>query len=255
MKTVLIKGHSNHDLDALLYVPVERLPAPGVLFLHGWGGSQDRFRSAATRLAEIGFICLTLDLAGHGKTESLRPGVTPEQNLEDAVAAYDKLHREPGIDTRFTCVVGFSYGGFLAVLLSELRPIEWLALRSPALYRDSDLKEPKHLIERAGLMEFRHSVVTETENRALEAASKFEGSVLLIESEHDALIPPRQIQNFADAFHSVESIRRLMIPGADHGLSQQAWRDTAAQMLVDWLTDRRNVSAGDRHQVSSLGRK
>jgi uncharacterized protein len=247
MNAILISGHSDHQLEATLYRAKGGVSAPAVLFLHGWGSSQDRFRNPAMRLSELGFTCLTLDLAGHGKTEHLRHGVTAEQNLEDAIAGYEALRSERDIERDEIGVVGSSWGGFLAVLLADVRPVRWLALRSPALYRDSDLNVPKHALDRTGLMEFRYSVVTEKENRALAAASNFTGSVLLIESEHDVVIPPRQILNYANAFRQVASIRRLVIPDADHGLSQQSWRDAASQMLVDWLASRSSTSDSLKH--------
>jgi uncharacterized protein len=253
MKTILVSGHCGHLLEATLYraggseSANSKMPRQGILFLHGWGSSQDRFRNPATRLAALGFTCLTLDLGGHGKTEHLRHGVTGEQNLEDAKAAYEALSVQPQVAPDEIGVVGSSWGGFLAVLLADVRPVRWLALRSPALYRDSDFNVPKHALDRDGLMEFRHSVVTGKENRALAAASNFTGSVLLIESEHDVVIPPRQILNYANAFRQVASIRRLVIPGADHGLSQQSWRDAVSQMLVDWLMSRNTEAETVQH--------
>src|SRR5690606_10856623 len=38
---------------------------PGVLFVHGWGGSQDHDLGRARRAAGIGCVCLTFDLRGH----------------------------------------------------------------------------------------------------------------------------------------------------------------------------------------------
>ena len=39
--------------------------------------------------------------------------------------------------------VGSSYGGYLAAILTTLRPVRWLALRVPALYQDEGWDVPK----------------------------------------------------------------------------------------------------------------
>ena len=38
---------------------------PGVLFVHGWGGSQERDLERAKGIAGLGCVCLTFDLRGH----------------------------------------------------------------------------------------------------------------------------------------------------------------------------------------------
>src|SRR5829696_601604 len=45
---------------------------PGVLFVHGWGGSQRQYITRAREIAQLGCVCLTFDLRGHGGTEEQR---------------------------------------------------------------------------------------------------------------------------------------------------------------------------------------
>src|SRR3954468_23271400 len=109
---------------------------PGVLFVHGWGGSQENYLARARQIAALGCVCLTFNLRGHAETEPQHETVTREENLRDLVAAYDVLARQPLIDKEAIAVVGSSYGGYLAAILTALRPVRWLALRVPALYKD-----------------------------------------------------------------------------------------------------------------------
>src|SRR6476661_4146918 len=129
-----------HCIAATLIIPDSRMP--GVLFLHGWGGSQAQSASRAREIAALGCACLTIDMRGHAKTVREQATVTREDNLHDALAAYDTLAGEPAVDDRCIAVVGSSYGGYLATLLTTLRPVKWLALRAPALYKDSEWNEP-----------------------------------------------------------------------------------------------------------------
>ena len=87
---------------------------PGVLFVHGWGGSQQQYVARAREVAALGCICLTFDLRGHARTVEQQKTVTREQNLRDVIAAYDALVRQRGVDASSIAVVGSSYGGYLA---------------------------------------------------------------------------------------------------------------------------------------------
>jgi pimeloyl-ACP methyl ester carboxylesterase len=94
-------------------------------------------RGAGARSGALGCICLTFDLRGHARTVEQQKTVTREQNLHDVIAAYDALVRQRGVDRSSIAVVGSSYGGYLAAILSAHRPVRWLVLRVPALYKDS----------------------------------------------------------------------------------------------------------------------
>src|ERR687889_2019810 len=71
---------------------------PGVLFVHGWGGSQEQYLARARDIAALGCVCLTFDLRGHARTEPQNETVTREDSLRDVVAAYDVLASQPAVD-------------------------------------------------------------------------------------------------------------------------------------------------------------
>src|ERR1700712_3707934 len=105
---------------------------PGVLFVHGWGGSQERDLERAKGIAGLGCVCLTFDLRGHtGGTGLSLSRVTREDNLRDLLAAYDRLLSHPALDTSAIAVVGTSYGGYLASTLPSLPPGGLVGLRVP----------------------------------------------------------------------------------------------------------------------------
>jgi len=210
---------------------------PGFLFVHGWSGSQEQYLARAREIAALGCVCLTFDLRGHARTDAQYETVTREDNLRDVIAAYDVLARQPAVDPAAIAVVGSSYGGYLAAILSSLRPVRWLALRVPALYKDEDWTVPKRQLNRDELATFRRETVHAAENRALRACAAFEGDVLIVESERDDIVPHPVITNYRTAFEKAHSLTYRVIEGADHGISEEPWQQAYTSLLVNWAAE------------------
>ena len=214
------------------------LQIPGVLFVHGWGGSQEQYRARARQIATLGCVCLTFDLRGHAGTKPQQETVSRENNLRDVLAAYDVLSSHRAVDSSAIAVVGSSYGGYLASILTSLRPVKWLALRVPALYMDSGWELPKQQLRKEqDLDAYRQSLVPAKENRALRACAAFEGDVLVVESELDNVVPHAVISNYVEAFIQPRSLTYRVIKGADHGLSDEAGQRAYTSLLVNWFTE------------------
>jgi uncharacterized protein len=223
-------------IGATIVAPQSLLP--GILFVHGWGGSQERYLARAREIAELGCVCLTFDLTGHAATRPRFETVTRENNLQDALAAYDLLVAQPNVDPGQIAVVGSSYGGYLAALLTAQRPVQWLALRVPALYDDSGWEIPKlRLRKEQDLDAYRQTIVPARENRALLACSRFTGDVLLVQSEVDHLIPPAVISNYREASVNARSLTYRLLAGADHGLTEEPMRQAYTTLLFNWLRE------------------
>src|SRR4051812_28488218 len=210
---------------------------PGVLLVHGWDGSQGEYLERAREIAALGCVCLTFDLRGHVRHRADRESVTREDNLCDVLAAYDALACRPEVDRQAIAVVGSSYGGYLGAILTTLRPVQWLALRVPALYHDDDWEVPKNSLPRDRLAQLRRRRVEPGESRALGACSTFRGDVLIVESENDSVVPHPGIESYMNACAQGRSVTYRVISGADHGLSEKAWQQTYTSMLVSWLTE------------------
>src|SRR3954464_2200552 len=210
---------------------------PGVLFVHGWGGNQQHYLARARQIAALGCVCLTFNLRGHGDTEPQHETVTREDNLRDLLAAYDVLARQPLVDRTSIAVVGSSYGAYLAAILTELRPVRRLALRVPALYKDEDWALPKQQLKKYGLAAYRRLPIKPDENRGPGGCGAFRGDVLIVESEHDDIIPHPVIANYMAAFEKAHSLTYRVIEGADHGLSKEPWQEAFTTLLINWATE------------------
>jgi pimeloyl-ACP methyl ester carboxylesterase len=223
-------------LSATFVTPATLLP--GVLFVHGWGGSQEQYLSRAREIAAQGCVCLTFNLRGHVETRPLFETVSRESNLRDVLAAYDLLAARRHVDPAAIAVVGSSYGGYLGAILTTLRPVKWLALRAPALYVDSEWATPKLQLQQAqDLKSYRLRPVAAADNKALSACRAFDGDVLLIESQHDHIVPQAVLSSYREACTQARSLTYRCIDGADHGLTGEACQRAYTTLLVTWLSE------------------
>lgn len=212
--------------------------APGVLFVHGWGGNQDHYLEEARAIAALGCVCLTFNLRGHAKTEAQHETVTREDNLRDVMAAYDLLAGREGVDKGCLALVGSSYGAYLGALLIYMRPLRLLAMQAPALYKDDDWEKPKRKLHvDPDFAAYRRLTLRAEENRALGACAQFLGDALVVESEHDEIIPHPAVANYIAALANAHSLTYRMIEGADHALSEHGWQRAYTELLVNWLSE------------------
>jgi hypothetical protein len=225
----------NERIAGTFLTPGDKVP--GILFVHGWGGSQQRDLGRAKGIAGLGCVCLTFDLRGHERTHVQQTRISRGHSLADICAAYDHLASHPNIDPGAIAVIGSSYGGYLSTFLTSLRPVKWLALRVPALYWDEDWDLPKHSLDRAKLAIYRRSRLTPRDNRALAACAEFRGDVLIVESEHDDFVPHATIMSYRSAFENAHSLTHRTLDGADHGLTRDSCQEAYTSILTAWISE------------------
>jgi len=199
----------------------------GILFIHGAGSDQTGYRSRAEAASErLGASCLTFDLGGHGESKGDAQTLSPQDHLQDCLAAFDALLGSEEINLDRLGVCGASYGGFLASLLTARRRVGSLLLRAPGLYPDRDLDRAHATIRSSAQM-------PET-SAALRALLAFDAPVLILESEHDEAIGHDVIETYLRACRHP---RHDVLRGARHQLTDPTSRAVYVETIVEWFGD------------------
>ena len=73
---------------------------------------------------------------------------------------------------------------------------------------------------------------------------KFRGDVLLVESQHDTIVPSSVTANYRTAFGQARSLTFRVIEGADHALSDPDSQNQYTSLLTNWATEVISKSRG-----------
>jgi uncharacterized protein len=200
---------------------------PGLIFVHGLGGSQQGYvRRAGVLAGEVPVISLSFDLSGHGDSAADLEALTPRDHLDELVAAYDLLVEQSGVNADRIGVCGVSYGAYLAVLLSSLRPVTSLLLRAPALYGDHELDE--------SLRRGRSTSSEAPANLFLTTLHEYCGQVSVVASGEDEVVSPETLDRY---LAHIRYNTLVTIPGAGHVLDTPEHRAVFLKAIVDWARD------------------
>jgi len=108
-----------HKLDGDLYLPEGLATSDiraGVVLCHGYTGVKDLYLPDNARvLCEAGYIVLTFDYKGWGKSEGTRDRLAPYSRVADVQAAITFLGAQPQVDEDAIGIYGTSYGGSTVV--------------------------------------------------------------------------------------------------------------------------------------------
>ncbi len=227
----------SEKMAGLLYVPdhKEDKKFPSVVIFHGRGSSKKRYQDRAQALAEKGFLTLVFDFRGCGESDGNFSEQTIAMGFEDAVAGYDFLKNNPLCDQNRVGVLGGSFGGYQAALLSGKYPIKSLILAAPAIYQDEwwDIVPETMSPERKGLYRQQGGF---DETKSMEAIVKYPDQILIIEHEKDEIIPQRVTEAYYKNALSAKSKERNVIPDAPHALHDQKYLVQSIKLVTEWFT-------------------
>lgn len=229
----------NENLAATLIYPEKKFKGllPALIFVHGWESNQQGNIKRAKEISKLGFICLTLDLRGHGKSDGSIEQYSRKDHLEDIKTAYEYLSNLNEVNSNETGIIGSSYGGYLSALSSNYLKFKWLVLRVPALYFDDNFNTPSAQLIKQDKNAFTTSGLTSEKSLALKGVANFSGKILIIESEKDKVIPHKVIENYLEVVEDEQRLTYLVMKGAKHSLETEMQEKEYIDIMRMWLSE------------------
>jgi uncharacterized protein len=176
---------------------------PAILFIPGWDpGNFDEmaFDAVAEYCADRSkCVAMVMTYRGQG-SEGNSLELTRADFLEDILASYDYLAGLPGVDQKNIFAVGESFGGHMASILTTKRPVAKLVLRAPSDFPSDGFADEPHIHKAGGATRTWKSLPHMSQDSfALDAVSRFPGSILIVASKNDETIPFQTTLNYREA--------------------------------------------------------
>ncbi len=111
------KIRGEYELDATLYIPDGSRQFPGILLCHGFLSAKEEYGDLPEHLAAKGYLTMTYDFRGHGKSQGDRGYFTATSHLDDTVRALKILLAQVKVIPEKIAVIGHSLGSVAATRL------------------------------------------------------------------------------------------------------------------------------------------
>lgn len=197
-----------HNMEATLYTPDGPGPFPSVIVFHTSQGLIEHDRSYCAGLAREGFICIVpAFLRAYGIKQDLKEATfTTERDalLADFGQIIDELNRHPKARPGAIGAVGFSNGGWFAVLLAAQGKI-----KAGVAYYGALMGVGQPL----------------PRNPFLQAYTSASAPVLLLAGANDSTLgmePVRMLEKIIQNAHAPYEL--IVYPDAEHGFDRNSTR-------------------------------
>jgi hypothetical protein len=232
--------HGTERVPATLLLPARAQPVPAALLLHGLSSNKERMAQAVGRtLQSLGVASLAVDLPLHGERDGAREDI-PFRNplalvsawtaaVSEASAAIEWLAAQPEIDAGRIAVVGYSLGGFIALLTAADTPM----IRVVALAAAGDLPNSTP-----------YAALVRRAVDPLRAVHKLAGRpLLMLNGTNDRTTQPIQAERL---FALAEEPKQMIWYEGGHWPPQSAIDEAA-----EWTTERlRELSQGSGQRAT-----
>ncbi|MBI2029847.1 hypothetical protein HYT02_05505 [Candidatus Gottesmanbacteria bacterium] len=223
----------NKKIFVRLSQPNLRKKYPAILFIHGASSNLHSFDLLIDQLKNR-FICLTFDHLGCGQSAERFSDLTLKSRFEQAQFMLSYLLKIKNIFIDKIIIVSTSMGAHIASRLTESGKIGYRILRAPASYQ----KDYENVKMTSGWLPWDKS------NKqwpwkpsfALEAISKYNGNLLIVESEKDEIIPGEVINEYLKQAKKVKNKKLEVIKEAPHRISDKPqFNRKFLKIVVDFI--------------------
>ncbi len=224
-------------VDGVLFIPQNGKKNSGVIFLHGATSNYDSYILRGEQLLEKGIASLAISFRGHGGTsEGTLNTISANDNVYDAISAYDFFAKQASVDSNRIGICATSFSATLASDVSIERKVKSLIFRVPAAYTKEmmTMKMDKLLADENRIF----NQLAGLENTPIiQNISKFGGSLLVIASENDSLIPIRIPEMIISSATMTEKKELKIMKGVSHALKTPEQHQEFTDLLIKWFCE------------------
>ena len=255
METPVVFECKGQQLVGMLHLPEGRVRVPAALLLHGFGNTKSESHRMCVKLARAledhGIASLRFDYRGCGDSAGNFEDLTIRSQILDASEALRFLVRHKRINSRRLALIGMSMSGAIAahVLARDPRRIKTAALIAPVADGGGILDEfstPDAVasLAQTGIAEHWGNLVGVefirqfAEMKPLREIVKSKCPVLLVHGSGDETVPAEHSDLYERALQSGKrTVKKVIIPDADHTFSKLIWEQRFLKATVDWLSE------------------
>ena len=204
--------------------------APVIICCHGLFSSKhsDKFLEIAEAFTREGFAVARFDFAGCGESTGDIADTTVTSRLEDLEAVVRYI---AGLAGRYG-ILGSSLGGYVGLLHAAKNPVAALSVWSTPC----NLLSIGSNIPKADLQKLKGNFFIDARRYDLLRAVAGMQSVQVLHGASDEIVPAEQARLIYQALHDPKDF--LLLPGADHSISQFSSRQQAISASLAWFKKR-----------------
>lgn len=237
---------------------------PLVVMAHGHGGSRQEgggYKMVAEAMARRGIASIRMDFPGCGDSSESFVENNLSNMLLDLQAARAFAESEFNVDAERVGLLGYSMGGRLVALLSEIDPsYKVMVAWAPAVSDGSEREMVTTFGGAEAYAEFKQRATEEgsavyttmwgtelelgpewfrdiEQSRPQAALAKFAGPLLVVYGDADQAVAPEIAASAVSAAVNSSNADELMIPGAQHALGFYTNRPEIAAQVVNASAD------------------
>ncbi|WP_334333436.1 alpha/beta hydrolase family protein [Companilactobacillus sp. HBUAS59544] len=205
---------------------------PIAIVSHGLGGDYQELGAYARDLANYGYLVYAFDFPG-GSSNEQSTGLKQTQmslttEVSDLKVVKAALQKRTDVKKHQVLLVGGSQGGVVSAMMASQNPedIKGLALMYPAFSMSHDARKQystsNQIPATTDLMGFtvgRNYYRDLLKTDVTQAATKYNGPVLIVHGDEDEIVPIKYVGQAADNFSNAEMV---ILKEAGHGFEGKA---------------------------------
>jgi len=224
-------------LRGSLFIPDGSGPFPGVVFYHGRGSTRKNYLPMAEDLGKKGIMALVFDFRGCGESDGEFKDKTNRMGIDDAKAGLQFLLGQD-IDKKRIGIQGTSFGAYVTGMLlndPQSQFIRSIVLRVPAALSDDQLDFSLSIEEEENFFAKKENWINTS---AYNGFVQFKGSLLVIRSEKDQLLPEESVNKYYDVAVKAKERKLYVQKNAGHSLSDNTEaRREFNRITVNWFLE------------------